>query len=141
MGILNVGVQTKHEDYELSTEHLKSIADQHYLSIKQILREEVGDDIYDQLLYGNSAPRDEGQHQLMKERDFDIILNTCKQRQEFKTFIDTQVNKLNESMNYQEDMSFQNLTEQEIQEREESLLNDNSMFSHRDSFEQSKIED
>ena len=72
----------------------------------------------------------------MKERDFDIILNTCKQRQEFKTFIDTQVSKLNESMNYQEDMSFQNLTDQEIQDKEESLLNENSMFSHRDSFEQ-----
>jgi hypothetical protein len=61
-GILDVGIQKNFEDYhyELGSDHLKMIAEQHYLSIKKIERSEVGDDMYDQLLYGNSAPRDEG---------------------------------------------------------------------------------
>ena len=63
-GILDVGIPKNFEDhhYELGSDHLKMIAEQHYLSIKKIERSEVGDDMYDQLLYGNSAPRDEGQH-------------------------------------------------------------------------------
>jgi hypothetical protein len=47
------------------------------------------------------------------------------------------MNKLNESQNYQEDMSFVNeqiLTDPEMHERHESLFNESNMFSHRDSF-------
>jgi hypothetical protein len=104
-GILNVGVSNiqrimQDDDanlqYELDYEHLEMIASQHFLSIKRIMRNVVGDEVYDQLLHG-SIIRDEGQHQLMKERDFDIILNTCKQRQDFKVYIDSLMNKLNES--------------------------------------------
>jgi hypothetical protein len=55
-GILDVGVHNisrniKAEDdpipYELDFEHLEIIAQQHFLSIKKILREVVGDEMYD----------------------------------------------------------------------------------------------
>ena len=72
--------------------------------------------------------------------DFDIILNTCKQRQDFKVYIDTLVNNLNDSQNFGVDMSFSKdkMTDQELLEKQESLFNENSMFSHRESFSESK---
>jgi len=40
--------------------------------------------MYDQLLYESLYAKEVGTQHMMKNNEFDIILNTCKKRQEFK---------------------------------------------------------
>ena len=69
------------EQYE---QRLQEVAAQNYLGIKIIDRETVGDEIYEALQLESLYARELGTKQMMKERDFDVILNLCKQRQEFQ---------------------------------------------------------
>jgi hypothetical protein len=63
------------EQYE---QQLQEVAAQNYLGVKLIDRETVGDEIYEALQLESLYARELGTKQMMKERDFDIILNVCK---------------------------------------------------------------
>ena len=67
--------------YDIDT--LRSIAKQNYLSIKKIESHQIGEEQYEQLLYESMYAKDNCTHHMMKENEFDIILNSCKKRQDF----------------------------------------------------------
>ena len=56
--------------------------------IKKIESHEIGEEMYDQLLYESLYAKEVGTSQMMKNNEFDIILNTCKKRQEFKKTVE-----------------------------------------------------
>ena len=72
------------EEYE---DYLQCLAGQHFLQIRKLDRLTLGDQQFDQLQYECIYSREMGADQIKKERDFDIILNSCKQRQDFSRCI------------------------------------------------------
>ena len=65
-------------------QYVAKLAEQSYLQILMVTRKLVGDEVYEELQLESLYARELGTKQMMKERDFDIILNVCKQRVQFQ---------------------------------------------------------
>ena len=74
------------EDDEMQV--IANIAQQNHLFIKKIESQQIGEEMYEQLLYESLYAKESGTQHMMKNNEFDIILNTCKKRQEFKKQVD-----------------------------------------------------
>ena len=102
------------------------IAKKNFLDIIIVDRELVGDEVYEELQLESLYARELGTKQMMKERDFDIILNSCKQRVEFQKCL-IEFERQEQNQNAEDALSFEKSDEDNISEDEDPGLMESAL--------------
>ena len=123
--------ESKTEGQEIFTienydQYVQKLAEMSYLEIRLVDRKLVGDEVYEELQLESLYARELGTKQMMKERDFDIILNVCKQRVEFQKCL-VELERQEKNQIAEEALSFEQSIEENLSDDEDPGLMESAL--------------